>query len=95
MVEGIQKMYQKANEWMPDVIGFWNINYDMSVILDILKDANVDPKYIFSHPSVPPEYRHFEFKRGPLVKRKDDGSSRPLLFRTMAYCLYHCSILLY
>lgn len=88
MVEGIQKMYQKANEWMPDVIGFWNINYDMSVILDILKDANVDPKYIFSHPSVPPEYRHFEFKRGPLVKRKDDGSSRPLAVSEQWHTVY-------
>lgn len=78
MVDGIRRMYAKANEWMPDFIGFWNINYDMTIIEGILRDASVDPADIFSHPSVPPEYRHFEYKRGPLVKRKDDGTSRPL-----------------
>lgn len=78
MVDGIRKMYAKANEWMPDIIGFWNLNYDMTVITDLLKDAGVDPADIFSHPSVPPHYRHFEYKRGPVIKRKDDGTSRPL-----------------
>ena len=78
MVDGIQRMYKKANEWMPDFIGFWNINYDMTIIENILKDAGVNPADVFSHPSVPPEYRFFHYRRGPLVKRKDDGSSRPL-----------------
>jgi len=78
MVDGIRKMYEKANEWMPDMIGFWNLNYDMTVILDVLKEAGVDPADIFSHPSVPKHYRHFEYKRGPVIKRKDDGTSRPL-----------------
>ena len=78
MVDGIRKMYQKANEWMPDMIGFWNIDYDMTVILDILKEAGVDPADVFSHPSVPINYRRFEYKRGPVTKRKDDGTSRPL-----------------
>jgi hypothetical protein len=91
MVDGIKKMYEKANEWMPDVIGFWNINYDMSVILDILRDANVDPKDIFSHSSVPPEFKHFEFKRGPLVKRKDDGTSRPLAVSEQWHTVYSTS----
>lgn len=91
MVDGIKKMYEKANEWMPDVIGFWNINYDMTVILDILRDANVDPKDIFSHSSVPPEFKHFEFKRGPLVKRKDDGTSRPLAVSEQWHTVYSTS----
>lgn len=78
MADGIRKMYKKANEWMPDVIGFWNIDYDMTIIENILKDAGIDPADIFSHPSVPPQYRKFHYKRGPLIKRKDDGTSRPL-----------------
>lgn len=88
MAEGIVKMYKKANEWMPDIIGFWNINYDMTVILDILEKSNIDPKDVFSHPSVPPNYRHFQFKRGPLIKRKDDGTSRPLAASEQWHTVY-------
>lgn len=88
MVDGIRKMYAKANEWMPDMIGFWNINYDMTVILDILEKAGVDPADIFSHPSVPPHYRHFEFKRGTIIKRKDDGTSRPLAASEQWHTVY-------
>lgn len=78
MVDGIVKMFQKSNEWMPDIIGYWNINFDMTVILELLDKHNIDPKDVFSHPSVPAHYRHFEYKRGAMIKKKDDGSSRPL-----------------
>lgn len=78
--EAIIKMYRKANEWMPDIISFWNINYDIPYILEELKKTNTDPAYVFSHPSVPPEYKYFEYAKGPVVKKKDDGSSRPLHF---------------
>ena len=88
MAEGIVKMYQKANEWMPDTIGFWNINYDMTVILDVLREHNIDPKDVFSHPSVPPEYRTFNYSRGPMVKRKDDGTSRPLAASEQWHTVY-------
>ncbi len=88
MADGIRKMYKKANEWMPDMIGFWNIDYDMTVIEDILKEAGVDPADLFSHPSVPKHYQNFEYKRGPLIKRKDDGTSRPLAASEQWHTIY-------
>lgn len=86
--EAIIKMYKKANEWMPDIISFWNINFDIPYILNELKKTNTDPAYVFSHPSVPPEYKFFQWAPGSMDKKKDDGSSRPLHFSEQWHTIY-------
>lgn len=68
----------KAHEWKPDFLAIWNIMFDMEKMLQALDKKGINPARIFSDPSVPEEYRHFNFKIGPAQKVKADGSVTPL-----------------
>lgn len=74
MCEMVEKVIQKAHEWQPDFVTFWNMDFDMTVMLNILSAENVNLADLFSDPSVPPEYRYFNYKRGPNIKQKADGT---------------------
>lgn len=72
--------FRKLHEWKPDFVEVWNIGYDIPRILDVCKRFNVDPKDIFSDPSLPKEYRHFKYKEGKTSKLTESGKYRPLGF---------------
>lgn len=72
--EMVEKVIGKAHEWKPDFVTFWNIDYDMTVMLAALEAEGYDLPTVFSDPEVPVEYRHFKYKRGPKQKVKADGS---------------------
>ena len=61
-VEMIKWGFSKAHENQTIFIGGWNINYDVSQLMRILKENKVPYTDIFSHPSVPPQYRYFNFR---------------------------------
>lgn len=69
----IVECFQRAHEWMPDILAIWNINFDMPLMLETLARHNIDPKDIFSDPLIPPQYRHFRYKVGPNQKRMSSG----------------------
>jgi len=68
----------KAHEWQPDILAMWNAKYDVEHIIDACERANVDPKDIFSDPSLPPELRHFKLKYGATSKLTESGKYTPL-----------------
>lgn len=68
----------RAHEWKPDYIGFWNINFDMPLVIKTLEDEGFDPADIFSDPSVPKHYRYFRYKEGQTSKLTDSGKYKPL-----------------
>lgn len=68
------EVIKKAHEWQPDFVTFWNMDFDMTVMLDVLNAKGHNLADIFSDPRVPPEYRSFNYKRGPSVKQKADGT---------------------
>lgn len=76
--DAIRWVFEQAHADKPDVIGFWNINFDIPVILKVLEDANIDPKDVFSDPSVPKAYRYFKYKQGATTKIMESGRSMPL-----------------
>lgn len=73
MAEMVYNCIQKAHEWQPDFLTFWNMDYDMTVVCEILLKAGYDLAEVFSDPRVPPEFRYFDYKRGPTTKVKADG----------------------
>lgn len=76
--ECVIHVINRAHEWKPDIIGFWNINFDMPVLEKALKDFGHKPADIFSDPSVPAQYRYYHYKEGQTVKIMDSGKSMPL-----------------
>ncbi len=51
----------KINEWLPDFVCIWNIDFDIPKILDALDKYGYNPNDVFSHPSVPKEFRKINF----------------------------------
>lgn len=74
----ILNTFKRVHEWKPDFLAIWNISYDMEVLLRVLEAHNVDPKDVFSDPSLPEEYREFKFVKGPIQKVTESGVLKPL-----------------
>jgi len=66
------------HQWKPDIVGIWNINYDMPKILDFMERYGINPADVFSDPALPKELRHFEYVEGPKeFVMRGDGYSKP------------------
>jgi hypothetical protein len=77
-LELIYKTFQKAHSWEPDIMGVWNITYDLTKILETLEKWKVNPKDIFSDPDLPKEYRYFKFKEGQKHSLTESGKFKPI-----------------
>lgn len=77
-VKIIEACFKRAHEWKPDFVAIWNIMFDMKRVLRALEKAGIDPKDIFSDPSVPYEYRFFNFKEGSKQKLTASGKYSPV-----------------
>lgn len=72
------KVIEKAHEWKPDFISIWNMKFDIPKMQEALERENIDPADVFSDPSVPPQFRWFQFKIGKPTRTKQDGSKMSL-----------------
>lgn len=76
----VVQAFKKLHEWKPDFVEVWNIGYDVPKIMDVCKRFNVDPKDIFSDPSLPKEFRYFKYREGKTSKLTESGKYKPLGF---------------
>lgn len=67
-----------VHELKPDLLAFWNIDFDITKIIEVCDKYGVDPKDIFSDPVVPKEYRYFYYKQGPKKKVTASGKVTPI-----------------
>ena len=74
----IIECFKRAHVWQPDFVAIWNINFDLPKMLTALERANIDPKDVFSDPSVPAAYRHFKYKQGSSKKVMASGKVTPI-----------------
>lgn len=77
-VDVVKECFAKAHEWKPDIISIWNMDFDIPTCVEALEAAGIDPKYVFSDPSVPDEYKHYSYKRGPNQKVTASGKITPI-----------------
>ena len=77
-VDLVQETFKRAHAWMPDFVAAWNMDFDITKSLDALAKAGVDPKYVFSDPSIPDKFKFFDYKRGPSQKVTASGKATPL-----------------
>lgn len=76
--ECVKEIFKAAHEWMPDFITVWNINYDLPVIINTLKEASVNLADVFSDPRVPDEFKYFEYIEGKKKKITQAGDESSL-----------------
>ena len=79
-LDAVKAVMKKAHEWKPDFIGIWNITYDIQFMINICNKFGVNPKDIFSDPSLPEHLRYFEFKKGPDKKVTESGVTKVINF---------------
>lgn len=69
------EVIQKAHEWKPDFISIWNMNFDIPKMVAMLEKDGYDLAQVFSDPKVPDEYKFFEYREGPAIKKTQSGKS--------------------
>jgi hypothetical protein len=61
-VDCVKACMEFVHELKPDLLAFWNVDFDITKIMKACESACVDPKDIFCDPSIPKEYRKAYFK---------------------------------
>lgn len=69
------EVIQKAHEWKPDFISIWNMNFDIPKMVAMLEKEGYDLAQVFSDPKVPNEYKFFDYREGPAIKKTQSGKS--------------------
>ena len=72
-IDIIKACIKRMHEWMPDFMAVWNIEFDMDKIVEACEKAGIKPADLLSHPSVPNEFKHFKFIKGPAKKVTASG----------------------
>lgn len=73
--EACARTIAKAHEWKPDFVSIWNMNYDIPVMRNALEREGYDTAQVFSDPSVPDDYKFFQYREGPAVKVTQSGAT--------------------
>lgn len=71
-------IFKYAHEWKPDWLSIWNMAFEMGKFLETCGRYHVDPAEIMCDPSVPEEYRYFEYKEGKSQKVTASGKVTPV-----------------
>jgi hypothetical protein len=74
----LKKAFLVANDWAPDFLAFWNINFDVSEILACLDRNGVDPIDVMADMSIPRSRRYCYYKQGLTKKVTASGRVKPV-----------------
>lgn len=70
------KCLEKLHEWQPDFFAFWNMDFDMSRMLKALDDHGIDPKDVFSDPSIPERFKYFDYRKDEAMSTTASGVTK-------------------
>lgn len=73
--EIVMTAMSRLHEWQPEFLTFWNMDFDATHMLRTLEEAAIDPAEVFSDPSVPEQYKHCHYRRGPAQKTTASGKT--------------------
>lgn len=76
--EAVISCINVAHKIMPDFLTFWNMDFDIPVMVKALEAEGHDPANIFSDPSVPRDRRFFEYRQGKKKKITASGKETPI-----------------
>lgn len=77
-IDCVFECVSRAHEWKPDFLTFWNVDFDMTKIIEMFERENLNPADVFSDPIVPKEYRYFNYIRGASQKVTASGKITPV-----------------
>lgn len=74
----ISDIFKVANEWSPDFMSIWNMDFDIPKILDMLKVNNINPIDVICDTKVPRKYRVCRYKQGIKKRITASGTVKPV-----------------
>lgn len=72
------RVLQKAHEWMPDFMTFWNMEFDIKKMEESAEYHRMNLADMWSDPHVPAPYRFYEFVQGSAQKVTASGKVTPI-----------------
>ncbi len=66
-------VFKRANEWKPDFIAIWNMNYDLPRIKKAVEAYGLRMEDLVSDEKVPVEFRKYNYVEGPAQKITSSG----------------------
>lgn len=70
-------LMKRTHELKPDFLAFWNMGFDIPVLLRALENDRIDPADVFCDPNLPPRFRRFNWRKGQAIKTTATGKSMP------------------
>lgn len=67
---------KRLHVWQPDFFAFWNMDFDMSRMLKNLENHGIDPKNVFSDPSIPGNYKYFNYRQDNAMSTTASGVTK-------------------
>jgi hypothetical protein len=77
-IEVLQTCFTHIHRWKPDFLTIWNKDFDIPKTVAACERAGVDPKDLFSDPTVPEALRFFKYKQGKKKKVTASGKEMPI-----------------
>lgn len=68
-----------AHEIRPDILTGWNLDFDITKVLQACEAEHYPPELIFSHPSLPRNQKFFKYVKSPENKVTASGKSQPIM----------------
>lgn len=76
--EAAKDIIETAHAWSPDILAFWNIDFDMNKMIQAMEKRGYDLAKIFSDPAIPKNFQQFHYKQGPSQKVTASGKTMAL-----------------
>jgi hypothetical protein len=77
-IDCIQTVFNKAHEWKPDFLAIWNMDFDISRILQMCDKYKYNPADILCDPAVPQHLRICKYRQGNKKKTTASGKIIPI-----------------
>lgn len=77
-IEIVEKSFAWFHHRMPDWMGIWNIDFDVTKVLNCCKANKLDPAHVLGDPRIPPELRVFKYRRSAQFKVAASGKGKPV-----------------
>ena len=75
--EIVIEIFKAIHKHRPDFLAFWNMEFDIEVILKMCEKYGLDPKEVFSDPAIPAKFKYFKWKPGAAQKVTASGKVKP------------------
>lgn len=76
--EAARVIIETAHDWSPDILAFWNIDFDMNKMIQAMEKRGYDLGQVFSDPKIPREFKQFRYIQGPAQKVTASGHTMAL-----------------